>query len=42
MACWIRRDLNLYPIIEKKKMKSIDVEYQVETLVKKRLSMTKF
>jgi hypothetical protein len=30
MACWTPQDLDLYPIVEKKEMKSIDVKYQVQ------------
>jgi hypothetical protein len=30
MACQTFQDLDLYPIVKKKKMKSIDAEYQVQ------------
>jgi hypothetical protein len=30
MASWTLQDLNLYHVVEKKKMKSIDAIYQVE------------
>ncbi len=30
MACPIPQDLDLYLVVEKKEMKSIDVEYQVQ------------
>jgi hypothetical protein len=30
MACQTPQDLDLYPIVKKKEMKSIDVEYQIQ------------
>lgn len=30
MPCWTPRDLDMYPEVEKKEMKFIDAEYQVQ------------
>jgi len=30
MACWTPQDLNLYPIVKKKEMKSINAKYHIQ------------